>query len=575
MSRIQRKEPTSKLTVKGYSIDPIVHRILENRGVNSIEEMDIRLSNLQPPDKIQDINKAARLIVESLRAQDSIVIVGDYDADGATSTALLFSVLKDLCAYLDVDLSLVDYIIPNRFDFGYGLSPQIVDAIEDKAPDILITVDNGITSIDGAYYAYEKGMRVVITDHHLPGEKLPCAEAIVDPQRKDDESGLTNLAGVGVVFYLTMAIEQYLLDEDENIHQYLDATEYLDLVAIGTISDLVKLDFNNRILAEQGMRRIRNRLTRIGVEELFRVCDVDPLIALSTDISFKLAPRLNAAGRMDQMSIGVNALLAEDQQKAKRFAKELNDLNVQRRQVESTMTEQALKEIEQRADTDELGVCVTDHDWHQGVTGIVASRLKERFDCPSIAFAPTQSGELAGSARSIPGLHFRDLLVKIDKKYPNLIKKFGGHAMAAGVTIEKENFDTFRDRFIEQLKNEYGDALPYQNLLTDGSLPARLRTIDTVFRIHAIGVMGVGFEPPVFDDRFYIRSFRVLKGGHLRFDLIDVEMPECEFEAIAFSGEQKGWDRSDTHAQIAYSLDINRFKGDLKLQLKIEYMEFD
>lgn len=554
-------------------IHPVLRRVYARRGITDASELDLRLARLAPPDGMVDLHRAAGLLADALCNSERICIVGDFDADGATATALLVIALRGMASCCGSDPHQIDFIIPDRFELGYGLSPAVVERVRPSRPDWLVTVDNGVTSNEGVAAAYAAGMKVIVTDHHIPGAEIPGAEAVVDPQRSDDGFVSSHLAGVGVAFYLAAAIRSHLLHRCSLAGDLPNIADLLDLVAIGTIADLVPLDVNNRILVEQGLRRIRADRSRPGIYALLRQSMGKPGNLVASDLAFSIAPRLNAAGRMDDMTAGVDCLLSSDEAKAQRLAAQLDSLNRERREVESRMTDEALEEIENDAEALGLGLCVSAAGWHQGVVGILAARLKERYQRPAIAFAPGANGTLCGSARSIPGLHMRDLLAAIQRDSPRLIERFGGHAMAAGVTIASEKFNEFRNAFAAALQSSLGGELPQEKYASDGPLSSAEINLETAIALRNGGPWGVGFPEPRFDGVFTMVGQQKLRGGHLRLSLKGVDGSTEEWDAIAFNGVNKGYARLSGQVRIVYLPDVKEFRGTRSLQLRVEYIE--
>lgn len=572
--RIRRRAEESSPEELPAELHPVVRRVYARRGIRSATELDLRLARLAPPEGMADLHTAADLLVQALQRRERICIVGDFDADGATATALLVTALRDMarCCGGTAEQQ-VTFLIPDRFELGYGLSPAVVERLRPLSPDWLVTVDNGVTGNDGVAAAYAAGMRVIITDHHSPGIELPAAEAVIDPQRADDSFVSPHLAGVGVAFYLAAALRRRLQQEGDCAAHLANPAELLDLVAVGTVADVVQLDNNNRILVEQGLRRIRAGRARPGVYALLEIAARVPGEVVASDLAFAVGPRLNAAGRMDDMTVGVSCLLSSDKAQARRYAEQLDALNRERRELEARMTAEALEEIEQSAVDVGLGLCVSATGWHQGVVGILASRLKERYQCPAVAFAPGGDGTLRGSARSIPGLHIRDLLAAIQRDSPRLIERFGGHAMAAGLTIAGERFSEFRDAFAAALYTSLGGKLPEVEYETDGPLSADELNLATALALRYAGPWGEGFPEPRFDGVFIVRGCQQLRGGHLRMRLQAAEGNGQLCTAIAFGGAEWGSDRLSGPVRAVYMPEVNNYRGKAELQLRIVYLE--
>ncbi|MBU0744659.1 MAG: single-stranded-DNA-specific exonuclease RecJ [Gammaproteobacteria bacterium] len=547
---------------------PLLHRIYAARGIVAIKELEHELKNLLPYDSLKDINRAVEVLTTALKAQQNVLIVGDFDADGATSTALAILALKSL------GLKNISYLIPNRFEYGYGLTPEIVAVGAERKPDLIVTVDNGIASIDGVRAANENGIKVLITDHHLPGDDLPEAEAIINPNQKGDEFSGKSLAGVGVVFYLMLALRAHLRDIgwflDNNISEP-NMAQFLDLVALGTFADAVTLDHNNRILVMQGMNRIRSGKGRVGIEALFLVSKRNYTKASVYDLGFVIAPRLNAAGRLDDMSLGVECLLTDDPVRARTIARELNSLNDERRGIEKDMQHQALRLVDNLQLEQNLppGLCVFEESWHQGVLGILAGRLKDRLHRPVIAFAASNENEIKGSARSVGNVHIRDVLSNIAAKNPGLITRFGGHAMAAGLSLAIENYPAFSQAFAD----EVGRYLTLEDLggivETDGELPAEYFNLETAELLHAAGPWGSGFAEPLFFGEFAFAKQVLVGSKHLKLILRHLETKQ-EVEAICFNIDVNIWPNNHySKAKVVYRLGINEYNNQRKLQLII------
>ncbi len=573
--RIRRRTPAALPEDLPADLHPVLRRVYARRGVASAEELDLRLARLAPPAGMADLEAAGEALAGALRAGARIAVVGDYDADGAAATALMVRALRGLAAAAGGDPAQVRFLVPDRFTLGYGLSPAVVERLAPLEPAWLVTVDNGVTSHEGIAAACEAGMRVVVTDHHSPGEALPAAEAVVDPQRGDDAFASPHLAGVGVAFYVARAVQRALTAAGGLTQEPPNLAALLDLVAVGTVADLVPLDHNNRVLVEQGLRRIRAGAAQPGVTALLEAAGREPREACAADLAFGVGPRLNAAGRMADMTAGVECLLAADAASAQGAAAELDRLNRQRREVEARMTEEALSGLEAQAEGIGPGVCVAAPGWHQGVTGILAARLKERYQRPAIAFAPGQSGGwLTGSARSIPGLHMRDLLARVQRASPGLVERFGGHAMAAGLTIPASALEPFRAAFAAVLEEALGGGEPPPSCYdSDGPLAAEELTLETAAALRYGGPWGMGFPEPRFDGLFAVRQATPLNGGHLRLQLQAADGTGPVWPAIAFSGAESGWDRLAGPVRLLYTPEVNRYRGTVSLQLRVEHME--
>ncbi|AXQ20840.1 single-stranded-DNA-specific exonuclease RecJ [Acinetobacter wuhouensis] len=566
MSKLQIKQrPLLSRPETFQGVSSFIAEILARRGVQSEQELDLKLKYLLAP-KMKGLDQAIHNIDQAIDQQQKIVIVGDYDADGATSTALMILALREMGAN-------VQYLVPDRFKYGYGLTPKIADlAFETYQPDLLITVDNGISSHAGVEQAQSHGMQVIITDHHLTTKETPKAEAVVNPNQLGCEFPSKALAGVGVAFYLLANLSSYRAKLGKSAAKM---PQYLDLVALGTYADVASLDYNNRILVDAGVKRIQQNQCRAGISALLDIAGRDPAELKASDLGFVLGPRINAAGRMDTMDIGIECLLASDMQTAYAFARQLNDLNLERRQVETQIKQEALTELENlQLDQENLPAALVmfEQHWHQGVIGIVAGRLKEQFHRPSIVFAADEDGiHIKGSARSIDGIHIRDSIEKVAEQHPHLISHFGGHAAAAGLTIQKQHFEEFKTLFTELIAQS-DDELFQATLWTDGELPTEAFQIETVDTLEALGPWGQKFPAPVFEGRFKVAEHRWLKDVHLKLRLAlgNGQM----VDAIAFNALNKfNFDPTQSTVHIVYELDKNQFNGRVSLQLKMLYLD--
>ena len=560
-----------------YFLSPVLQRIFAARGILSEEQLDKRLQALLPYTTLTDIDKAASRLEHALLLQQRILIIGDFDADGATSSALAIAALRTMGALH------VEFLVPNRFEFGYGLSPAIVEVAKKWHPDLIITVDNGIASIEGVEAANEAGIDVLITDHHLPADTLPRACAIVNPNQAGDNFSSKSIAGVGVIFYVMLALRRQLSNSGWFKSQALtepNMAQFLDLVALGTVADVVALDQNNRILVNQGLLRIRQGLCRPGIRALIEVAGRACERIREGDIGFAVAPRLNAAGRLDDMSLGIDCLLCDELEKARALASHLDELNIERRRIETEMKEQAMQALDKLALTHEphatqlpIALCLLDQSWHQGVIGILAGRLKERYHRPVFAFAPVSESEIKGSARSIPGLNIRDVLAVIDKDNPGLITKFGGHAMAAGLSMPCESFLPFQQALIAEVDKHINLSQCEGELLSDGPLLAAELTLETATLLQEAGPWGQQFPEPVFDNVFEILEQRIVGQNHLKLTLQHEQGSE-PIDAIAFNIDLKLWpNHRASHLRAAYRLDINEYNRRTKLQLVIAAMQ--
>lgn len=549
---------------------PVLQRLYASRGVSSAAELERGAASLLPFSALKGIDAAVALLIAALKQQQQLVIVGDFDADGATSTAVLLSGLMAL------GFKRVEYLVPNRFEYGYGLTPEMAELAVAQGAELIITVDNGISAIDGVALAKQAGVKVLVTDHHLAGSELPAADAIVNPNQPGCNFPSKALAGVGVAFYLLLALRAKLREQGHfsAAQPEPNLADLLDLVALGTVADVVPLDSNNRILVHQGLMRIRSGKCRPGIQALIDVANRNAAKLTASDFGFALAPRLNAAGRLDDMSLGISCLLAKDIGLARQYAAELDSLNVERRAIEQSMQVEAQAFLSQLSfDGTELPecLCLYRHDWHQGVIGILAGRIKEQFHRPTIAFAQGDAGELKGSARSISGLHIRDLLEEISSQYPGLIKKFGGHAMAAGLTISEERLDTFKLALSLTAKKHLTPEQLTAVIYTDGELPADCFELGFAQLLQSAGPWGQAFPEPVFDGEFTLITQKMLADRHLKMML---QTPEGKLvDAIWFNADSKAWpDVNVQKVQLAYQLDINEYRDKQSLQLIVRHM---
>ncbi len=559
----QRNAPAAIVqSLQSSGISPLMSRLLSARGVSDIAQTSIQLSALLPPQQLTHNQSMAKLLAEAIKTNKKLLVVGDYDADGATATAVAVKGLRLFGAN-------VDFLVPNRFEYGYGLTPEIVKLAATQAPDVIVTVDNGIASVDGVAVANAMGIQVLITDHHLPGSQTPEAACIVNPNQHGCTFPSKNLAGVGVMFYCLLGLRAELREQgayQSSVEPNL--TELLDLVALGTVADLVKLDENNRILVEQGLRRIRAGACSHGVAALLKIAGREPAKAMAQDLGFYVGPRLNAAGRLDDMTLGIQCLLADTEKDAVMLAQQLHDLNKQRRSIEADMQESANISLDDIAIADQYSISIYEPDWHQGVIGILASRIKERHHRPVIAFADGGSGLLKGSGRSIAGLHLRDALDLLSKHQPDLILKFGGHAMAAGLTIKAEDFNLFKLSFETVVRSLLTEADLEAVLEVDGSLSANDMTY-AIAQTLENQVWGQGFPPPLFYDEFEVVNQRILAEKHLKLGLRALSSQSAAvIDAIYFN--QTGF--LDSQIQAAYQLQTNSYNGTQKVQLNIRHV---
>jgi single-stranded-DNA-specific exonuclease len=554
------------------AFDPLVARVLAHRGINDPAQVDYQLKKLLPYHQLKGIDTAVTLLVQALEAQENILIVGDFDCDGATSTSLALLALGAMGA------KNVSYLVPNRFDFGYGLSTALVDYAKAIEPDLIVTVDNGIASHEGVARAHELGIKVVVTDHHLAAETLPDADAIVNPNQPGCEFPFKSTAGVGVIFYVMSALRRQLQTQGWFDQQGIKApnmAQYLDLVALGTVADLVPMEHNNRILVAQGVARIRAGKARPGILALLAVAKRQHYNLQATDLGFSIGPRLNAAGRLEDMSLGIECLLSDDEHIAAQLAQELDELNAQRRHIEADMQQQAgniLTRLESSQDQElPKCVCLFHPDWHQGVVGIVASRIKEKWHRPALVFAMGDADTLKGSCRSIAGFHLRDALAAVDAHNPGLIIKFGGHAMAAGLSIKADNFEAFKEALDAYAQEHLPDSLLAKEWRSDGQLSAQELQLNQAFLLQQAGPWGQGFEEPTFHGRFVLVQQRIVGEKHLKLVLADLQTGEL-VDAIYFNIDLAVWPSTCEQADLVYRLDINEFRGRQSLQLMVQHM---
>lgn len=574
MIKIKRRTWPETALNNAPHLHPVLQRIYASRGISDFSELAYDLDKLVPYHGLLNIEKAAAFIGDALIEQKKFLIIGDFDADGATATAVAVKALKSLGAQF------VEFLVPNRFEYGYGLTPGIVELAVTKKPDMIITVDNGISSHEGVQRARELNIDVVITDHHLSGETLPAAAAIVNPNQPNDTFSSKSIAGVGVVFYVMLAVRAYLMRknwfENQNIASP-NMGNLLDLVALGTVADVVPLDRNNRILVYQGLKRIQSGKCSEGILALLQTAKCQLTKLAAADLAFYAAPRLNAAGRLDDMSLGIQCLLTDIPEEALEKAQKLDELNIERREIEKEMHQQALKLMNTIAlDARYLpaGICLYEPSWHQGVIGILAGRIKDKFHRPVIAFADaTQGEELKGSARSIPGVHIRDRLDALAKKHPNLLQKFGGHAMAAGLSIKKAHFSDFQKAFREEIASELKPESLKAELLTDGALKPDEFHLDFALLLREAGPWGQHFPEPLFDNTFVLHQHYLLKGKHLKMSLGFENLP-LMIDAIAFNVDETQWPNSRCKKIYAvYKLDVNEYQGRRTLQLMVEHLQ--
>lgn len=551
-------------------IHPVLRRVYAARAIDSIDELDYSLDTLLPPSLLGGMDKAVALLQAAIIERQRILVVGDFDADGATSCALSLRALRALGA------ADVHYLVPNRFEYGYGLTPEIVAVAAEQEPDLIMTVDNGISSIEGVAAAREQGIRVLITDHHLPGEQLPAADAMVNPNLPGDAFPSKHLAGVGVAFYVMLALRAQLRATGWFVTRGLPEPNlgmYLDLVALGTVADVVPLDRNNRTLVHQGIRRIQAGRCVPGIQALLEIAGRGLERVVAADMGFAVGPRLNAAGRLDDMSVGIECLLSDDPGAVRDMATRLDNMNRDRKDIESDMQSRALDVIaalELKDDELPLGLCLFDPDWHQGVIGILAARIKERFHRPVIAFARSGEGELKGSARSVTGLHIRDALDAVAVRHPGLIDKFGGHAMAAGLSLAEANYPAFAVAFNEEVARHLSVDDLTGIIYSDGELTAQELSLDTAQLLRDASPWGQGFPSPLFDGEFRVVSQRVVGEKHLKMTLQPAD-GNNQIDGIAFNTTVLPAGCQQVH--MAYRLDANEYRGIVSPQLIIEHID--
>lgn len=556
----------------GQNLPPLLRRLYAARGVTSDEQLSYTLKHLASPMSLRGIDRAVELLAEAIEQQQRVLVLGDFDADGATSTAVAMLGLSML------GLQSIDFRVPSRFADGYGLTPGIIERLRDEGqlPDLMVTVDNGIAAVEGVRAAKELGVKVVVTDHHLAGEELPDADAIVNPNQPGCPFLSKNAAGVGVMFYVLTALRKQLRETQRLPDPEPNLGSLLDLVALGTVADVVPLDHNNRIFVEQGLRRIRQGEARPGILALLEIAGRDHTAISSTDLGFVVGPRLNAAGRLDDMSIGIACLLADSPDEARRLARELDTFNRERRTIEKDMKAQAQDLLASMSlDLEELpwGLALFDPEWHQGVIGILAARIREQTHRPTIAFAPDDNGEdIKGSARSIPGLHIRDVLAVVDSRHPGMMKKFGGHAMAAGMTLAKADLDAFSEAFDHAVRDTLSAEDLEAAITTDGPLGQNELSLDTAALLKRAGPWGQHFPEPLFDGEFRVVSQRIVGENHLKLVLQPAEGGGI-IDGIAFNTGPEVPDYTRTGVRVVYKPDANAFRGRTNLQLLVDYLE--
>ena len=565
---IRRRHADISSALRNAALPEVLTRVYASRGITDPGELALGLDQLFPPASLKGVADAAELLADAIEGEARVLIVGDFDADGATSCAMAVSVLQQM------GLRDVAYLVPNRFEFGYGLTPEIVEMAAAQMPDLIVTVDNGISSIEGVSVAQAMGISVLITDHHLPGDSLPTADVIVNPNQPGCQFPSKSLAGVGVMFYVLSAVRAALRDRGwfsvEGIEEP-NLGDALDLVALGTVADVVPLDRNNRILVAAGLARIQSGRARPGIEALFEVAGRDYRQASASDLGFIVGPRLNAAGRLDDMSIGIECLLAESSASARGFAEKLHQLNRERRDIEQSMQQDALAQLESidlENDDSLFAMTLYDPAWHQGVIGILASRIRERVLRPTLVFADAEEGMLKGSGRSIVGLHLRDVLDQVATRHPGLLTKFGGHAMAAGLSLAKGDLDRFRQALNDAVADALGHTPPERIEDSDGALAPGDFGLLLAEQLASGGPWGQHFPEPLFDGKFSVRSHRIVGEKHLKLTL---DANGTEIEGIAFNIDVSEWLAAplDTFHAL-YRLDVNEYRGERRAQLVIQ-----
>ncbi|WP_236168090.1 single-stranded-DNA-specific exonuclease RecJ [Pseudomonas siliginis] len=566
--RIEPRELPATLPFLG-DLPPLLTRLYAARGVQSEAELDKSLARLIPFQQLKGIDAAVDLLVTALEQRQRILIVGDFDADGATASTVGVLGLRLLGA------AHVDYLVPNRFEYGYGLTPEIVEVALTREPQLLITVDNGISSVEGVAAAKRAGLKVLITDHHLPGDELPQADALVNPNQPGCEFPSKALAGVGVIFYVLMALRARLrsLGWYESKPQP-NIGELLDLVALGSVADVVPLDANNRILVHQGLERIRAGRARPGIKAILEVAKREAARITSTDLGFIVGPRLNAAGRLDDMSLGIECLLTADANLAREMAAQLDGMNQDRKSIEQGMQREALAQLKDLpVESMPFGLCLFDPEWHQGVIGILASRMKERYFRPTIAFADAGDGLLKGSGRSVQGFHIRDALSVVAAQHPNLIAKYGGHAMAAGLTLPQENFQLFAEAFDAEVRRQLREEDLTGRMLSDGTLAVEEFHLELARALRHAGPWGQHFPEPLFHGVFQLVEQRVVGERHLKV-VLKSECGSVKLDGIAFGIDRDVWPNPTIQwVELAYKLDVNEFRGNETVQLMIAHIE--
>ncbi len=548
-------------TLAAQGILPILARILAARGIQSADALDPSLAKIIPPDQLTNASKMAVMLADAIEAGKSLLIIGDYDCDGATATAVAMRALKGMGG-------IVDYLVPNRFEYGYGLTPEIVDLAFKRQPNVLITVDNGIASVEGVARANALGLQVLVTDHHLPGDGAPDAACIVNPNQNGCTFPSKNLAGVGVIFYVMLALRAELRSRGAfEKRQEPNLTALLDIVALGTVADLVRLDDNNRILVEQGLRRIRAGKACPAIRALLKIAGRDERKVTAQELGFSVGPRLNAAGRLDDMALGISCLVSDDMAEVEVLAQRLHTMNLERRAIEADMQEAAKIALDEIDVAKRFSLSIFEPEWHQGVIGILASRMKEQYHRPVIAFASAGDGTLKGSGRSIPALHLRDALDLVSKRHPGLILKFGGHAMAAGLTIDEDGLDVFESAFEAVAQDLLNPADLDEVIEVDGALDMQAMDWNLASALEK-QVWGQGFPAPMFTGNFEIKQQKIVGERHLKLSLQGLEFAGM-VDAIYFGQQEFLPER----VQLVYALQTNEFNGRQSIQLNVRHWQ--
>lgn len=572
--------PTQLLSPDGsadsVSLNGLLAQLYKLRGAGDPAQTDYSLKHLLPPGDLLGLPEATAVLVDAVQRERAIVVVGDFDVDGATSTALAVTALRAM------GHRQVDFLVPNRFKFGYGLSAEIVEVARQRGAQLIVTVDNGVSSLAGVAAANAAGIDVLVTDHHLPGAQLPAAAAMVNPNQPGCGFASKALAGVGVIFYVMTALRRGLRDTGWFVRQGLpepNMAQFLDLVALGTVADVVPLDYNNRIFVHQGVIRMRAGKLRPGIAALFRIAGRRTDNMVAADLGFAVGPRLNAAGRLDDMTHGILCLMSRDSAEADRFAGELDALNVERREIEQDMKEQAVAFVERldlsAADLP-FGLCLFEAGWHQGVVGILAARIREKYHRPVIAFAETGQGDglIKGSGRSVPGLHIRDALEQVAARHPGLIRKFGGHAMAAGLELAEVDYTVFAEAFDLVVREQLTADVLCGSIVSDGELPASCLGLELAQLLRNSGPWGQHFPEPIFDGEFAVLAQRLVGKKHLKLSLAPASDPTNKFDAIWFNIDPGQWPcQSVSLARVAYRLDVNEYRGFVNPQLLVDHLE--